>query len=70
MDMAGALLSNLFRQQFRIVVEDMKKTVEKELTQGKKEFNIQNAIKSETVTRGLRSALATGNWGKDKQGDV
>jgi DNA-directed RNA polymerase beta subunit len=44
----------------------MKKTVEKELTQGKKEFNIQNAIKSETVTRGLRSALATGNWGKDK----
>ena len=70
MDMAGALLSNLFRQQFRIVVEDMKKTVEKELTQGKKEFNIQNAIKADTVTRGLRSALATGNWGKDKQGDV
>jgi DNA-directed RNA polymerase beta subunit len=32
MDMAGALLSNLFRQQFRIVVEDMKKTVEKELS--------------------------------------
>ncbi len=70
MDMAGALLSNLFRQQFRIVVEDMKKSVEKELNQGKKEFNIQNAIKADTITRGLRSALATGNWGRDKQGDV
>jgi DNA-directed RNA polymerase beta subunit len=44
----------------------MKKTIEKELNAGKKEFNIQNAIKADTVTRGLRSALATGNWGRDK----
>lgn len=70
MDMAGALLSNLFRQQFRLVVEDMKKSIERDLTQEKKSFNIQNAIKADTITRGLRSALATGNWGKDKQGDV
>jgi len=68
--MAGALLSNLFRQQFRLVVDEMKKVVQAELNAGKREFNIVNAIKHETVTRGLRSALATGNWGKDKQGDV
>lgn len=27
-------------------------------------------MKSDMITRGLRSALATGNWGRDKQGDV
>lgn len=66
MDMAGALLSGLFRQQFRTVVTDMKKYLEKELNSGKQEFNIRNAIKSDIITRGLRSALATGNWGKDR----
>jgi DNA-directed RNA polymerase II subunit RPB2 len=48
----------------------MKKYLEKELNSGKQEFNIRNAIKSDIITRGLRSALATGNWGKDRQGDV
>ena len=68
--MAGALLSNLFRQQFRQVVEDMKKYIEKELNLGRKEIILSQAIRPDTITRGLRSALATGNWGKDKQGDV
>jgi len=70
MDMAGALLSNLFRQQFRQVVDDMKKYIQNELNNGKREINLAHAIKADTITRGLRSALATGNWGKDKQGDV
>ena len=33
---------------------------------GKSELNLLGAIKSDIVTRGLKSALATGNWGKDK----
>jgi DNA-directed RNA polymerase II subunit RPB2 len=66
MDMAGALLSNLFRQQFRQVVDDMKKYIQNELNNGKREINLAHAIKADTITRGLRSALATGNWGKDK----
>ena len=65
-DMAGSLLSGLFRQQFRQVVEDMKKYINRELIAGKHEFNLATAIKADTITRGLRSALATGNWGKDK----
>ena len=48
----------------------MKKYITNELNLGKKEINLAHAIKADTVTRGLRSALATGNWGKDKQGDV
>eukprot|EP00352_Strombidinopsis_acuminata_P008760 CAMPEP_0176362182 /NCGR_PEP_ID=MMETSP0126-20121128/18256_1 /TAXON_ID=141414 ORGANISM="Strombidinopsis acuminatum, Strain SPMC142" /NCGR_SAMPLE_ID=MMETSP0126 /ASSEMBLY_ACC=CAM_ASM_000229 /LENGTH=111 /DNA_ID=CAMNT_0017718011 /DNA_START=1311 /DNA_END=1646 /DNA_ORIENTATION=- len=27
-------------------------------------------MKHESITRGLKSALATGNWGRDKQGQV
>ena len=27
-------------------------------------------IKADTITKGLRTALATGNWGKDKDNNV
>lgn len=70
LDMAGSLLSGLFRQQFRQSVEDMIKYLKREIDSNKETLNLANAIKSDTITRGLRSALATGNWGKDKQGDV
>ena len=70
LDMAGALLSSLFRQEFRKCVDEMKKLLKRDIDAGKRELNLNYAIKSDTITRGLRSALATGNWGKDKQGDV
>lgn len=70
MDMAGSLLSGLFRQLFRQVVEDMLKYLKREIDLGRDTLNLVSAIKSDVITRGLRSALATGNWGKDKQGDV
>lgn len=70
MDMAGALLSGLFRQEFRKCVDDMKKLLKKDLDAGKRDLDLRYALKADTITRGLRSALATGNWGKDKQGDV
>ena len=70
MDMAGGLLSGLFRQLFRQVVDDMTKYLKRDIDMGKKELNLQSAIKSDIISRGLKSALATGNWGKDKQGDV
>jgi DNA-directed RNA polymerase II subunit RPB2 len=48
----------------------MKKILIKEINSGKDSLNLSSAIKSDIITRGLRTALATGNWGKDKQGDV
>lgn len=44
----------------------MTKYLKREIDNGRESLNLINAIKSETVTRGLKSALATGNWGKDK----
>mmetsp|Transcript_27634 Transcript_27634/g.26653 ORF Transcript_27634/g.26653 Transcript_27634/m.26653 type:complete len:178 (+) Transcript_27634:192-725(+) len=69
LDMAGSLLSGLFRQLFRTYVDQMNTIIEKEINNGK-QINVQSALKSDIITRGLKSGLATGNWGKDKQGDV
>jgi DNA-directed RNA polymerase II subunit RPB2 len=66
LDMAGSLLSGLFRQLFRQCVDDMLKYLKREIDAGKVELNLKSAIKEDVITRGLRSALATGNWGKDK----
>lgn len=48
----------------------MLKYLKREIDLGRDTLNLVSAIKSDVITRGLRSALATGNWGKDKQGDV
>jgi len=70
LDMAGSLLASHFRQLFRQFTDVMKKVLIKEMNSGKDSLNLCSAIKSDIITRGLRTALATGNWGKDKQGDV
>jgi len=48
----------------------MKKILKKDIDNGAVEVDVQKAIKKEIITRGLKTALATGNWGKDKQGEV
>lgn len=70
LDMGGSLLSGLFRQLFRGCVDDMMKYLKRDIDAGKTQLNLGTAIKADGITRGLKSALATGNWGKDKQGDV
>jgi DNA-directed RNA polymerase II subunit RPB2 len=48
----------------------MYKILKKDIDNGKTEVDIKRALKSDIITRGLRTALATGNWGRDKNGDV
>ena len=33
-------------------------------------IQLEKYIKADTITKGLRTALATGNWGKDKDNNV
>ena len=66
LDMAGTLLAGLFRQLFRTFVEDMTKHIKKEIKDSnKKDLNLQVALRHETLTRSLRSALSTGKYLKD-----
>jgi DNA-directed RNA polymerase II subunit RPB2 len=71
LDMAGALLAMIFRQEFRKVITDMQKHLEKDINnQRLKSIKIHSYFKHDTITNGLRTALATGNWGKDKDNNV
>jgi DNA-directed RNA polymerase II subunit RPB2 len=62
LDLAGPLIGSLFRTLFYNLTKGMRSFLQKQLDRGK-EPNITLAIKHQTITRGLRYALATGNWG-------
>jgi DNA-directed RNA polymerase II subunit RPB2 len=68
LDMAGSLLGSLFRQLFRKLTKEAEKIMKKDVDEGKP-INLR-ALKPRTITNGLRYALATGNWGNNRQGEV
>ncbi|KAJ9539991.1 hypothetical protein OSB04_026497 [Centaurea solstitialis] len=63
LDLAGPLLTGLFTMLFRKLTRDVRGYVQKCVNNGK-DVNLQFAIKSKTITNGLKYALATGNWGQ------
>jgi DNA-directed RNA polymerase II subunit RPB2 len=69
LEMAGTLLASLYRQLFRKFVDDMKALIVKELNDNK-HLNLTVALRHEPISRGIKSALSTGNWGKDKNDNV
>ena len=69
LDMAGSLFAGLFRQLFR----KFSKTTQLELTKmvnKQKDMSLINALKGNSITKDLRFALNTGNWGSSKSGQV
>ncbi|KAK9805346.1 hypothetical protein WJX73_004503 [Symbiochloris irregularis] len=62
LDLGGPLLAQLFRQLFRKLIKDLRYYVQKAVDRGR-DFNLTAAIGKETITRGLKYSLATGNWG-------
>eukprot|EP00658_Telonema_sp_P-2_P007615 TRINITY_DN12843_c0_g2_i1.p1 TRINITY_DN12843_c0_g2~~TRINITY_DN12843_c0_g2_i1.p1 ORF type:complete len:1103 (-),score=321.06 TRINITY_DN12843_c0_g2_i1:453-3761(-) len=66
MDLAGPLLAGLFRNLFLKLAKDCRLHLQKTLDQGK-QYNFFRAIKQNTISRGLKYSVATGNWGMQKQ---
>ncbi|EMR10912.1 DNA-directed RNA polymerase II subunit RPB2 [Pneumocystis murina B123] len=66
LDLAGPLLANLFRMLFKKLTKDVYKYMQK-CVETNREFNLTLAVKSNTITHGLRYSLATGNWGDQKK---
>ena len=62
LDLGGPLLAQLFRQLFRKLTKDLRSYMQKTVDRGR-EINVTAAISKETITRGLKYSLATGNWG-------
>ena len=66
LDLAGPLLAGLFRMLFHKLTKDVYKYLQK-CVENNKEFNLTLAVKSTTLTNGLKYSLATGNWGDQKK---
>ncbi|KAG7740569.1 hypothetical protein KL930_003851 [Ogataea haglerorum] len=66
LDLAGPLLANLFRILFRKLSRDIYRYMQRCIERGD-DFNIVSAVKSNTITSGLKYSLATGNWGEQKK---
>jgi DNA-directed RNA polymerase II subunit RPB2 len=69
LDLAGPLLSVLFRKLFLKLADDMKKVIEKDIEMGRVS-NVTMSVNQATIANGLKYALATGNWGMQKDGSV
>ena len=62
LDLGGPLLAGLFRLLFRKLQKDVRYYVQRCVDRGK-DINIPHAINKDTITKGLKYSLATGNWG-------
>ena len=66
LDLGGPLLGSLFRMLFRKLTKDVGRYLQKCIDTGR-DFNLTLAVKSNTITNGLKYSLATGNWGDQKK---
>jgi DNA-directed RNA polymerase subunit B len=65
--MAGDLLEDLFRQNFRILVNDMLYIFQRGVRRGKV-LPLGAIIRTKFLSDRIKSALATGNWTANRQG--
>ncbi|KAJ3039907.1 DNA-dependent RNA polymerase II [Rhizophlyctis rosea] len=66
LDLAGPLLSGLFRMLFKKLSKDISRFMTKNVQDGK-DFELSAAINNKLIANGLRYSLATGNWGDQKK---
>ena len=68
LDLAGPLMSNLFRLQFDKATKDFYRYMQKRV-EADQPINLSQGFKPNIITSGLRYSLATGNWGDQKKLD-
>eukprot|EP01006_Ploeotia_vitrea_P039430 TRINITY_DN66349_c5_g7_i1.p1 TRINITY_DN66349_c5_g7~~TRINITY_DN66349_c5_g7_i1.p1 ORF type:complete len:1224 (+),score=711.11 TRINITY_DN66349_c5_g7_i1:173-3844(+) len=69
LDLAGPLLGGLFRQLFAKVRKETNLYVRKKLD-GARPIKVGLVINHDTISRGLKYSLATGNWGANRKGNA
>jgi DNA-directed RNA polymerase II subunit RPB2 len=69
LDLAGPLLASLFRQLFKKLTKNVRRFLQRSIDEGKG-LNLALAIKHDTISDGLRYALATGNWSVERGGQA
>jgi len=62
----GILLGQLFRQNWKKMLNEIGKLFKKKNQSDENPINIVNQIKPSTIEQGLKTALATGIWGMNK----
>lgn len=62
LELAGVLVANLFRQFFKIQRMMGEKALSSAVKKNPENIILQNLFNTDTITRNMRSALATGNW--------
>jgi DNA-directed RNA polymerase II subunit RPB2 len=68
LDLAGPLMTNLFRMNFDKATKDFYRYMTKRVESGQP-INMLQGFKHQIITSGLKYSLATGNWGDQKKLD-
>ncbi|OEH75128.1 DNA-directed RNA polymerase II subunit [Cyclospora cayetanensis] len=70
LDLSGPLMAASFGTLFRKLVKDVTRILQRQIDHGKT-FDVAGAVRSASpITQGLQYQLATGNWGRDREGKV
>ena len=71
LDMCGVLLSGIFRQLFRRFTKKAETNLKDQIKHNKNgRITLESAFDKNIITGGMKYALATGNWGQNKVGQV
>lgn len=69
-DLAGALMASSFGQLFRKLMKDVGRSLQKQI-ENHKQFDVAGAVRIVSpISQGIQYQLATGNWGKNKEGAI
>jgi DNA-directed RNA polymerase II subunit RPB2 len=65
-ELPGILLGQLFRQNWKKLLNEIGKNFKKKNQSDEKPINVINQIKPSIIEQGIKTALATGTWGMNK----